>query len=128
MVWWRFYTTKIIAIKKCVFFLALTPIRVQKLPFFIRARASWGLRQVFSVARCQIVVAKNFLLLFNNYWTLHFLSCWNQMLFWLTLPLFFHIIIIQLENEIQGIQSDVSDLNKQQVRTIIYTHCFVGHF
>lgn len=49
------------------------------------------------------------------------------MLFWLTLPLFFHIII-QLENEIQGIQSDVSDLNKQQVRTIIYTHCFVGHF
>ena len=80
-----------------------------------------GTKAGFQSIRCQIVVVKNFLLLFNN-WTLHLSTCWNQTLFWLCS--FFHIIF-QFENEIQGIQSDVSDLNKQQVRIIYLLFCWL---
>ena len=53
--------------------------------------------------------------------SIHLLTCWNQTLFWLSS--FFHKIF-QLENEIQDIQSDVSDLNKQQVRIIYPLFCW----
>lgn len=42
----------------------------------------------------------------------------------LILTVFIFHVIFQFENEIQGIQSDVSDLNKQQVRIIYILFCW----